>query len=143
MLVLSVADTVLADGEVARPTYQRSRGGWNGGGHGYHGGGRWSHYPPHHQYDRRHDRGRGSQPAQVSGGSFQRPYPYHLDYYKMRWGGSYAPYFGNLYGPPNVVLAQPFGFGGGYPVPYETPPMYGAPPMQGAPMYESPPAFGP
>ncbi|HEX3601738.1 MAG TPA: hypothetical protein VHU84_16410 [Lacipirellulaceae bacterium] len=37
---------------------------------------------------------------QVSAGSFQRPYPYHLDYYKMRYGGSYAPYFGNLYGTP-------------------------------------------
>jgi hypothetical protein len=23
-----------------------------------------------------------------------------LDYYKMKWGGSYAPYFGNLYGTP-------------------------------------------
>ena len=37
---------------------------------------------------------------QVSAGWFQRPYPYHLDYYKMRYGGSYAPYFGNLYGTP-------------------------------------------
>lgn len=37
---------------------------------------------------------------QESSGWFQRPYPYHLDYYKMRWGGSYAPYFGNLYGTP-------------------------------------------
>lgn len=64
---------------------------------------------------------------QVSAGWFQRPYPYHLDYYRMRYGGSYAPYFGNLYGPPNVVLAQPYyGYGydgyygpdgGGYPYP--------------------------
>jgi hypothetical protein len=38
---------------------------------------------------------------QVSGSYFQRPYPYHLDYYKMRYGGSYAPYYGNLYGPSN------------------------------------------
>ena len=37
---------------------------------------------------------------QVSAAWFQRPYPYHLDYYKMRYGGSYAPYFGNLYGTP-------------------------------------------
>jgi hypothetical protein len=37
---------------------------------------------------------------QMSSGWFQRPYPYHLDYYKMRYGGSYAPYFGNLYGTP-------------------------------------------
>jgi hypothetical protein len=33
-------------------------------------------------------------------GWLQRPYPYHLDYYKMKYGGSYEPYFGNLYGPP-------------------------------------------
>jgi hypothetical protein len=52
---------------------------------------------------------------QVSAGWFQRPYPYHLDYYRMRYGGSYAPYFGNLYGPPNVVLASPyFGLYGGF-----------------------------
>ena len=42
----------------------------------------------------------------------------------MRYGGSYAPYFGNLYGPPAVVTAPPYygpyyggygdpGFGGG------------------------------
>ena len=37
---------------------------------------------------------------QVSANWFQRPYPYHLDYYKMRYGGSYAPYYGNLYGTP-------------------------------------------
>lgn len=37
---------------------------------------------------------------QVNAGSFQRPYPYHLDYYKMMYGGSYAPYYGNLYGTP-------------------------------------------
>jgi hypothetical protein len=32
----------------------------------------------------------------------------------MRYGGSYAPYFGNLYGPPNVVLAAPYYGGYGY-----------------------------
>ena len=60
---------------------------------------------------------------QVSGGYYQRPYPYHLDYYRMRWGGSYAPYFGNLYGPPNVVWGMPYGgyYGGGYY--YPQPPM--------------------
>lgn len=26
----------------------------------------------------------------------------------MRYGGSYAPYFGNLYGPPQVVTAPPY-----------------------------------
>lgn len=33
----------------------------------------------------------------------------------MRYGGSYAPYFGNLYGPPQVVTAPPYyGPYGGY-----------------------------
>jgi hypothetical protein len=71
-------------------------------------------------------------PPQVNAAWFQRPYPYHLDYYKMRYGGSYAPYFGNLYGPPQVVTAPPyygpyygdFGYGAngyqnGYPGAYE------------------------
>jgi hypothetical protein len=73
--------------------------------------------------DRRHDgRDFGRFPRfaspPVSAGWFQRPYPYHLDYYKMRYGGSYAPYFGNLYGPPQVVTAPPYygpyygGYGG-------------------------------
>jgi hypothetical protein len=48
------------------------------------------------------------QSAPVNSGWFQRPYPYHLDYYRMRYGGSYAPYFGNLYGPPQVVTAPPY-----------------------------------
>ena len=61
---------------------------------------------------------------QVSAAWFQRPYPYHLDYYKMRYGGSYAPYFGNLYGTPfgtpQVVNYPPYygpyygGYGDGY-----------------------------
>jgi hypothetical protein len=47
--------------------------------------------------------------SQVNAGSFQRPYPYHLDYYRMKYGGSYAPYFGNLYGPPNYYYySQPY-----------------------------------
>lgn len=67
------------------PVYQRHAG------EGKNWGGDWrrSGYP-----------GRPWMTPQVSGGWFQRPYPYHLDYYKMRWGGSYAPYFGNLYGVP-------------------------------------------
>jgi hypothetical protein len=54
---------------------------------------------------------------QVSSGWFQRPYPYHLDYYRMRYGGSYAPYFGNLYGPSGYpAYYGPYygGYGGGY-----------------------------
>jgi hypothetical protein len=62
-----------------------------------------------HRFDHRHGR-RHTQFASppVTSGWFQRPYPYHLDYYKMRYGGSYAPYFGNLYGPPQVVTAPPY-----------------------------------
>ena len=82
-------------------------------------------------HDRHRDKfnqyGRRTMP-QVSSGWFQRPYPYHLDYYKMRYGGSYAPYFGNLYGvpfgTPQVVyggLGQGTGDwgngGGAYPIP--------------------------
>jgi hypothetical protein len=78
-----------------------------------------------HRRDERRDRrdfrrdSRFASP-QVSAGWFQRPYPYHLDYYKMRYGGSYAPYFGNLYGTPQVVNYPPYygpyytGYGGGY-----------------------------
>ncbi len=57
---------------------------------------------------------------QISAGWFQRPYPYHLDFYRMRYGGSYAPYFGNLYGTPQVVNYPPYygpyygGYGGAY-----------------------------
>ncbi|MCA9241586.1 MAG: hypothetical protein KDA37_15355 [Planctomycetales bacterium] len=69
----------------------------------------------------------------VAAGTFQRPYPYHLDYYRQRYGGSYAPYFGNLYGPPGVVVgATPYGYGYGFPVPY-------APPAEAAPLQPSAP----
>src|SRR5262249_30358608 len=52
---------------------------------------------------------------QISSGWFQRPYPYHLDYYRMRYGGSYAPYFGNLYGPSGLpaYYGPYYGAGGG------------------------------
>jgi hypothetical protein len=69
----------------------------------------------------------------VQAGSFQRPYPYHLDYYRMRYGGGYAPYFGNLYGTPGAVASQFYGAAppdvaqqvppqnSGPPLPYELP----------------------
>jgi hypothetical protein len=95
----------------------------------------------------------------VSAGWFQRPYPYHLDYYRMRYGGSYAPYFGNLYGPPQVVTAPPYygpyyggwdlpsgyngpGYGNG-PMLVEPnqPPGFNGSPMDAAP--NTPPAGGP
>ena len=79
---------------------------------------RWRPVYQRHAFDwrdkhgREHQRGDFFAPQlaapQVSSGWFQRPYPYHLDYYKMRYGGSYAPYFGNLYGPPQVVTAPPY-----------------------------------
>jgi hypothetical protein len=86
----------------------------------------------------------------VNAGWFQRPYPYHLDYYKMRYGGSYAPYFGNLYGPPQVVTAPPYfgpyygGFGNEYANPGDGAfgvPFSGAPngPMLNAPAEETVP----
>ena len=93
-----------ADHAHRAPVYQRRAFEWMHGG-GHHGG-HWRSPP-------------------VSSGWFQRPYPYHLDYYRMRYGGSYAPYFGNLYGPPQVVTAPPYYgpyYGGyGYPngLPYE------------------------
>jgi hypothetical protein len=61
--------------------------GFGGAGPGWNGAGRGGGY--------------GYSPQQFSGGYIQRPYPYHLDYYKMRYGGSYAPYYGNLYGQSN------------------------------------------
>jgi hypothetical protein len=91
---------------------------WNGPSHG--GGDSWSGYQrkSHHSgswnNDWKHDQRFRSTGPDISAGSFQRPYPYHMDYYKMKYGGSYAPYFGNLYGPPTFV-GVPFygGFGAG------------------------------
>jgi hypothetical protein len=133
LLVVSAAAAACAEG--GQPAYQRSRGGWQGGGGSYHGGSPNHHYPPNRQHGKHFGHGgKGYQPPQVSGGFFQRPYPYHLDYYRMRWGGSYAPYFGNLYGPPDVVLGAPyyggaFPYGQGYPLPFESPPITEVPPM--------------
>jgi hypothetical protein len=108
----------------SRPVYQRRAfegqpggGKWQGRGHGQWQGGGWQ------QGGWPHKGGRHYQPhpaPSVQSGWFQRPYPYHLDFYKMKYGGSYAPYFGNLYGPPQVVTAPPYygpyyggwGFGG-------------------------------
>ncbi|MBN1851593.1 MAG: hypothetical protein JW829_02680 [Pirellulales bacterium] len=67
--------------------------------------------PPSHLFGDRAEATRhvgswpGSGRIQSQGGSwFQRPYPYHLDYYRWRYQGSYAPYFGNLYGPPTYIV---------------------------------------
>jgi hypothetical protein len=70
---------------------------------------------------------------QISSAWFQRPYPYHLDYYKMRYGGSYAPYFGNLYGPSGFpAYYGPYyggygGYGAGYANGYPQPGYNGGP----------------
>jgi hypothetical protein len=74
----------------------------NGGGWGNQSGNRNNGW---NNWNGRGRRGRGFNngffPQQFSGSFFTRPYPYHLDYYRMRWGGSYAPYYGNLYGQSN------------------------------------------
>lgn len=104
MLAAALIECALAPPAAAQPaggpTYQR-KGSWDGPDRGHH-------------RDRRHH-GFPQFTSKVSAGTFQRPYPYHLDYYKMKYGGSYAPYFGNLYGPPiNNFFGTPFvgGFGG-------------------------------
>lgn len=80
-----------------------------GSGNGQHGGqhnGQWPGYQRRGSdwgwrgNDHRRDNFDRRPMPQSSSSWFQRPYPYHLDYYKMKWGGSYAPYFGNLYGTP-------------------------------------------
>lgn len=101
-LALSVVTPVCAQPQGGRggPTYQRKSM--------YDDDGRWQH----------HDWRRRPQPqftSEVNASSFQRPYPYHLDYYRMKWGGSYAPYFGNLYGPPNYFFVGTPWFGGSSP----------------------------
>jgi hypothetical protein len=89
------------------PVYQRHA---HSGSHGERGPGRGNFRPNYPVY---------FPTSQTTAGWFQRPYPYHLDYYRMRYGGSYAPYFGNLYGPPQVVTAPPY-YG-----PYYGGPVYG------------------
>jgi hypothetical protein len=89
----------MSPGGSGPPVYQR-QGSWNGpGGPGFGGPGFGG--PPMGNRGGYGGGGYGFAPAQFSGSYFTRPYPYHLDYYKMRYGGSYAPYYGNLYGPSN------------------------------------------
>src|SRR5690606_9934101 len=86
--------------------YQRSRP-WHGEPFqgGYHASGTYGgHHGPKGSGHSPHGLGGGHhQGGYVAGSYFQRPYPYHLDYYRLRYGGSYAPYFGNQYGVPQVV----------------------------------------
>jgi hypothetical protein len=130
-------DAALAQGPPERPggVYQRRASDWHGGrGHrDFHG------------KDRRHFR----QPVapNIQSRWFTRPYPYHLDFYKMKYGGSYAPYFGNLYGPPQVVTAPPYygpyygGWGlgaGGWPEEGYGGGPFGQPGFPMGPTYEAP-----
>ena len=72
--------------EMMAPTYSRTRGGagdwqsrgWHGGG-GWGWGGGYSFVPPFYP-----------QPI-VTGSYYQRPYPYHFDYFRHRWGGEQPP----------------------------------------------------
>lgn len=108
-------DALRARNDGLRPSYQRHRF------DSHHGGA--------HEKFRRNDF--YFQAPAVESGWFQRPYPYHLDYYRMRYGGSYAPYFGNLYGPPQVVTAPPYfgpyygGFDYGSPYGFNAPVPFG------------------
>jgi hypothetical protein len=54
----------------------------------------------------------------------------------MRYGGSYAPYFGNLYGPPQVVTAPPYY--GPYYGGYDMPNAYNGPGYQNGPALVEP-----
>jgi hypothetical protein len=99
---------------------------WAGDNHGSPVYQRHAFERPPHDYARGHGQppqhGHGQPPQYaappVASGWFQRPYPYHLDYYRMRYGGSYAPYFGNLYGPPAVYAPYYGSSYGGYGYPY-------------------------
>lgn len=89
-----------------RPSYQRSRyvpsasiyrtspDRW--GSPGFPAAGSYYYPRSRHAYRYQQPYARG----QSQMGWYQRPYPYHLDYYKNRWSGSYAPYQGNGYEPP-------------------------------------------
>jgi hypothetical protein len=91
---------------------QQGQQNWHGGQHGsvyqrkaFDGKNRFKHGNSDFRKDRRFFQ---QQFPNVQSSWFTRPYPYHLDFYKMKYGGSYAPYFGNLYGPPQVVTAPPY-----------------------------------
>lgn len=118
LLALGAAGPLVA-GEGCYQRYRHAQGPTWGGGWGGHG-------TPHHW-------GGGYYGSQtVVANNFQRPYPYHLDYYRMRYGGSYAPYFGNMYGVPQAVAPvygyppAPYGYPyGGYD--YGTAPQFAPP----------------
>ena len=70
--------------------YQRTSVGaadWSMRGGGYAWGPGFAGYPPFGGFYGGFYGGAGF----VSGSWYQRPYPYHLDYYKYKWGGGMAP----------------------------------------------------
>ena len=91
--------------------YAQAGGGSGAAGPTYQRKGTFAEHGPKHGGDWR-QRPMMQYSSRTSAGSFQRPYPYHLDYYRAKWGGSYAPYFGNLYGPPNYFFNGTGFFGG-------------------------------
>jgi hypothetical protein len=99
LAAISAAPAVAQDAAMA-PTYQRLRSGagdwhgrgghnqhWRGGGGGF-GGGFGGFYNPFFA------------PPIVTGSWYERPYPYHFDYYRQRWGGSPN----GSYGDPGVEM---------------------------------------
>ena len=98
--LLALAPAALrAQGPAAIPTYQRTRGGGDGGAHrgnaGHWGGapGFGGLYPPYFA------------PAPIIVGSYyQRPYPHHFDYYRHRWGQQPQSPLQQQQSPPNVEM---------------------------------------
>ncbi len=60
--------------------------------------------------DHRGRRGHRFQQQPYGYGQFYRPFPYHLDLYRVRYGGSYSPYHSPAYLQPNPIFVYPQGF---------------------------------
>ena len=91
-----------AQGPAPGPAYQRMRTGadqWpaRGGMNGYRHGGYGGFYNPYFYA-----------PPIIAGSWYQRPYPYHFDYYRNRWGASPGGYGGEPGVPtPDCPCATP------------------------------------
>jgi len=123
---------MLAEPAAAQQGGKYSRGNNGGGYSGNYGGGNygrnqsnygWGNSSQHHAGYGRHDKqwqGFPQHSPYYNYGFYQRPYPFHLDYYRMKYQGSYEPYAGNLYGPP---LIQQFVTPQFFPTPFNAGPM--------------------
>jgi hypothetical protein len=105
------APSALAQDAAMSPAYQRLRtgaGDWHArGGHNQHwrrgyGSGYGGFFDPYF-----------AAPPFITGSWYERPYPYHFDYYRYRWGG--APYGPNGYPGDEMIpaadcpcLAEPY-----------------------------------